>query len=124
MMAHLFAVNTLREVRLSALELQGDEKMFLKNPCPQKFDHSINLKEGTQPINLRPYPYSHLQKNEIEKMIAELSSTGVIRPSQSPFSSPALLVKKKDVEVDYRQFNSATVKKKYPIPTDYRRSFG
>jgi hypothetical protein len=28
------------------------------------------------------------------------------------------------VEVDYRQFNSATVKKKYPIPTDYRRSFG
>lgn len=32
-------------------------------------DHKIVLKEGTSPINIRPYKYPVIQKNEIEKLV-------------------------------------------------------
>ena len=47
-------------------------------------------------------------------------SSGVIRPSNSPWASPIFMVKKKDGSfrfcVDLRQLNAATIKDAHPIP--------
>lgn len=89
-------------------------------PPPRIFDHKIKLQEDCKPICVRPYRYPYYQKEEIEKLVAELIKNGSIRSSQSPYSSPVLLVKKEDGSwrmcVDYRALNKDTIKDKYPIP--------
>jgi hypothetical protein len=60
---------------------------------------------------------------ELKLLKAELDALlekGFIRPSASPWGSPALFVPKKDgtqrLCVDYRALNAVTIKNKYPLP--------
>ncbi|GJV81270.1 hypothetical protein Tco_1517140 [Tanacetum coccineum] len=89
-------------------------------PPPRDHEHTIVLKSDTEPINVCPYQYTQLQKDEIEKLVGEMLEAGITRPSTSPFSSPVLLMKKKDESwrlcVDYRALNKSIVLDKFPIP--------
>jgi len=89
-------------------------------PPQRSVDHSISLVDDSKPIHQRPYRLAHHQKNAMEELIQHLLQAQMIRPSVSPYSSPVILVKKKDATwrlcVDFRQLNSNTIKNKYPIP--------
>ena len=103
--------------------LEEFAEVFAPNPSlpPQRqHDHMIPLQPNTGPVSVHPYRYPYYQKTEIERMVKELLESGLIRPSNSPFSSPVLLVKKPDGTwrfcIDYRALNKITIKDKYPIP--------
>jgi hypothetical protein len=89
-------------------------------PPHRSADHSIPLLPGSKPPNIRPYRMSHNQKNTIETIITQMLRNKEIQPSDSPFSSPVILVKKKDKSwrlcVDFRGLNELTIKNKFPIP--------
>jgi hypothetical protein len=89
-------------------------------PPKRNHEHQILLKQGVPPHCQRPYRYLHYQKTKIEKIVQDLLDSGCVRPSQSPFASPVLLVRKADGSwrmcVDYRGLNKETVKDKFPIP--------
>jgi hypothetical protein len=79
--------------------LSGDNLL----PLLAEFEDLFAAPRGLPParamdhrIHLRPYRYSQLLKDEIERQCDDMLQQGLIRQSTSPFLSPVLLVRKKD----------------------------
>ncbi|KAL4308599.1 hypothetical protein GQ457_01G021920 [Hibiscus cannabinus] len=90
-------------------------------PPSHSIDHAVTLVPQSSPVKVRPYRYTHFQKQEIEKLVVDMLQEGIIQPSNSPYSSPVLLVRKKDGTwrfcVDYRSLNAITICDQFPIPS-------
>ncbi|CAF4980221.1 unnamed protein product, partial [Rotaria magnacalcarata] len=82
--------------------------------------HTINTGDSL-PISSRPYSRTIEQRRELQAEIQKMTQTNQIRPSNSPWSSPVIIHKKKDggirFLVDYRKLNSVTKKDCLPQPT-------
>jgi hypothetical protein len=65
-------------------------------PPKRSCDHAIPLISGATPVNIRAYHYPPSLKDEIERQVHVMLEQGLIQPSKSPFSSPVLMVRKKD----------------------------
>ncbi|XP_063621697.1 uncharacterized protein LOC134793913 [Cydia splendana] len=80
----------------------------------------IRLKNPDKIVQRRPYRLSPTEREKVKEMIADLKSNEIIRESSSPFSSPILLVKKKDGSdrlcVDFRELNANTLRDHFPLP--------
>ena len=82
-------------------------------------EHEIDTGDGS-PIRCAPRQMSPQKIKKEEECVAEMLTGGQIEPSDSPWSSPVMLVTNKDGGtrfcVDYRRLNDATVKDAYPLP--------
>jgi hypothetical protein len=65
-------------------------------PPKRAHNHCIILKHDTQPIAVRSYWYPAAHKDELERQCAAMMEQGIVRRSDSPFSSPVLLIKMPD----------------------------
>ena len=74
----------------------------------------------TMPIQQRPYRASPDVKKEIDRQVNEMLKNRIIQESVSPWSSPVVLVKKKDGSyrfcVDFRKLNKVTKLDSFPMP--------
>ena len=87
--------------------------------CTDLVQHRIHTGEAA-PIRQQPRRLPLCKREEAERAIKEMKELGVIEPSTSPWSSPIVLVGKKDGStrfcVDYRKLNDVTHKDSYPLP--------
>jgi hypothetical protein len=71
------------------------------------------------PISQAPYRASPEGRKIIDETLAELLADDVIEESDSPWASPAILVRQKGKDrfcIDYRKINDVTKADQYPIP--------
>ena len=90
-------------------------------PPKRGVEHRIELKPGAKIPPVRPLRHQSSKDLEtFDAYIKECLEAGIIRTSQSPYGSMALIVRKKDgtprVVIDYRGLNEITVKNGYPLP--------
>ena len=92
----------------------------LKTEC---ITHVIEL-TSEEPVHLKPYPLPFSSEKIINEEVDSMIKAGVISESNSPYSSPIVLVKKKDNKtrfcIDFRKVNSLTISDATPIPDQER----
>jgi len=81
--------------------------------------HHIDTGQA-KPVCRKPYRTAIHFKQKLEEHIKQLLDDGIIRPSTSPWSSPALTVPKKSggvrLCVDFREVNKLILRDSYPLP--------
>lgn len=95
--------------------------VFAANPKkPSQTDlaeHDIDTGDA-RPVKQKSARMSPQMEEEVNKQLREMLDNGICRPSNSPWSSRVILVRKKDSSyrfvVDYRDLNSVTKKDAYP----------
>ena len=87
--------------------------------CTHLMSHKIDTGD-TPPKAKRFYRASPKVREEIERQVEELLACGFIEPSTSEWTSPVVLVKKRDgsfrFAVDYRHVNAVTKPMSFPVP--------
>lgn len=89
-----------------------------------RIKHSIRTSDE-MPIYTKSYRYPFVHRDEVRDQITKMLEQGIIRPSDSAWSSPIWIVPKKAdasgkqkwrLVVDFRKLNEKTTDDKYPIP--------
>ena len=82
-------------------------------------EHKIETGDAV-PVKQLPRRLPNSLRTVVEDQVEEMLENNIIRPSNSPWSSPIVLVRKKDGTwrfcIDFRKLNDVTVKDAFPLP--------
>ncbi|KAH7696816.1 gagpol and env protein precursor, partial [Aphelenchoides avenae] len=96
------------------------EKFDFELGTTHLIEHEIVLKDGATPIAQPGRPVPLAFRKPLKEMIQLYLQMGVISPSKSDWSSPVVLVRKKDGSirmcVDLRKLNKVIKLSQYPMP--------
>ena len=100
--------------------LESYSKIFSDVPSRTEcITHNIKLSSST-PVRRKPYPLPFTSEQIVRDEVNSMIANDIIEPSDSPYSSPIVLVKKRDGSVrfciDFRALNAITVGDACPIP--------
>jgi hypothetical protein len=87
-------INELQRILLDFRTIFLDKINDL-NMIQAKVRHHIHVDNG-QKVQSQPYTYGPAERKIIDEEIDKLLESDLIRPSTSPWSSPVVLVRKKD----------------------------
>ena len=120
-------LNTDEKSKLLKVISQHDDIFFLEGnqlSFTSAIKHTIRTKDE-MPIHAKSYRYPFCHKEEVKRQITQLLDQGIIRHSNSPWTSPVWIVPKKldasgkkkwRLVIDYRKLNEKTIDDRYPIP--------
>ena len=78
---------------------------------------------NAHPIRQPPRRLPAMELEDVNQEVQRMIKAGITKPSQSPWASPIVVVKKKDGSmrlcVDYRKLNGVTQKDAHPLPRSY-----
>lgn len=107
-----------QQQRLDAVVFAYFDKIGDKLGCTSVVKHKIVT--NSEPIKQRYYPVSPYKQKLIDEEVDKMLAAGVIERSTSAWSSPVLLVPKRDGTqrfcVDFRRVNGVSLKDAYPLP--------
>lgn len=126
--------------RLRTNHLNVEERANLETLCAQYADvfyiegesltftnqikHRIRTTDEN-PVYTKSYRYPYVHRDEVKQQVGKMLEQGIIRPSESAWSSPIWIVPKKSdasgkvkwrLVIDFRKVNEKTLDDKYPIP--------
>ena len=82
-------------------------------------EHKIETGNAV-PVKQLPRRLPNSLRTVVEDQVEEMLENNIIKPSNSPWSSPIVLVRKKDGTwrfcIDFRKLNDVTVKDAFPLP--------
>ncbi|XP_043263810.1 uncharacterized protein LOC122404023 [Colletes gigas] len=105
-------------------EYRNTVQTLIENYEPKKLhDSPVTMKlvvKDDDPIYQRPRRLSPRDREEVNRHINQWLCEGIIQPSLSDYTSPVVLVQKKNGDtrlcIDYRKLNCKIVRDRYPLP--------
>ena len=80
----------------------------------------ISVPEGSAPVNSRPHRINPIRAKEVDAILSQYLSAGLIQHSTSPYLSPLVVIWKKfgvvRITVNYKKLNQISKLSQLPIP--------